>query len=95
MPILTTYTKQPAEVLDYDVDFSSWIPAGDAIISATATVSPSGLTVGAPIIFAAENYVKVWVSSGTSGNTYKVEITATTDDGRVNQVELKFVVKED
>lgn len=96
MTIVGTYYKQPVEVLDYDVDFSIWMPSGDVIDLATATVSPSGgLEIDSVTAVVPDNYVKVWVSGGTSGVTYKVECTVTTDDGRVKQAEINIAVKDD
>lgn len=95
MAILGTFIKQPADVVDYDVDFGTeWLPTGDKLASASASVTPSGLTLGSTIIDVTETVVKQWVSGGTAGTTYKVEITATTDAGRVKQVEFKVKLKE-
>jgi hypothetical protein len=46
------------------------------------------------VIFNAGRSVKLWITGGTSGSTYKVEVTMTTDDGRVKQAELRFRIKE-
>ncbi len=32
MAILGTFTQQPAEVLDYDIDFSQWLPEADYVV---------------------------------------------------------------
>lgn len=84
--------KQPVEVQDYDVDYSQWLTTGDNVQSATVTVEPAGLTVGAIVIN--DPRVKVWLSGGMNGVTYKVTVTATTADGRVKQDEFKVKVKD-
>lgn len=93
MAILATYTKQPAERKDYDLDYSDWLPNGDTVASATATVSPSGLTVDAPVVVSGKT-VKLWVSGGTGGVKYKVTVKATTTVGRIDEEELIFNVKD-
>ena len=84
--------KQPVEIQDYDIDYSQWLTTGDNVQSATVTVDPAGLTIGGVMIN--DPRVKVWLSGGTNGVTYKVTVTATTADGRVKQDEFKLKVKE-
>jgi hypothetical protein len=93
MPILGTFNKQPNEVLDYDISFAEWIPAGDTIVQAVA-VADDGITLGETLIDPTGLLVKQWVEGGTSGETYKIQITVTTDDGRVKEAEFKIKVKE-
>ncbi len=83
--------QQPNDVMDYDVDFSDWLPPGDVVMTAAVTSSPAGLTVGYAI---SNPRVKVWVRGGTTGTTYKVTILANTNDGRSKEVELKIKVKD-
>ena len=94
MPLVGSATQQPSDIHDYDVDFSTWFPPGDNIISATVTASPAmpqppstainGLTV------------KVWVyDEGTSGLTYTLTLRAITSDGRQKEVELQIKVREE
>lgn len=92
MAILGSFTKQPADVFDYDIDFSEWLTDGDGIASATATTDGTGLTVQS--VFYGQKSVKVWLSGGVAGNRHKVTVTATTDDGRVVQHEFKVAIKE-
>jgi hypothetical protein len=54
---------------------------GETIISADATASPAGLTLGAVIIM--ENEVTVLVSGGTAGTEYLVQFKITTSIGNV------------
>lgn len=91
--MLGTVTKQPADVLDYDIDFSQWLPADDAVLSVTTAVEPTGVLV-VDYTQVLSPTVKVWVSGGTDGSTYKVTLTATTDGGRVKQEEFKVRVKD-
>lgn len=86
------FIKQPVEVLDYDVDYTDWLTAGDNVQSATVEVAPTGLTIDS--IFINDPRVKVWVSGGLSGTTYKLTVTTTTADGRLKQDEFKIKVKD-
>ena len=92
MSILKIIYQQPADRLDYDIDCSPLVGDFDVVQSATATVSPLGLTVGAPTVFS--DRLKLWISGGTDGVTYKVTVTVTTRDGRVQQGEIRVKIKE-
>ena len=105
MPILATYTKQPADVQDYDIDFASEYLAG----LNDAAPGPSGLLVSYEVIIPLPSYstedgifsiesfalnqgiAKVWISGGFDSEKFKVTVTLSTAGGRVKQVE--FVVK--
>jgi hypothetical protein len=92
MPVLATYTQQPADVLDYDVDFSEFFPVDDVVTAGVVTVTPPGLDLSYAI---QGNRIKVWCSTGVDGTTYKVTVKATTSDSRVKEVEFKLKIKED
>ena len=93
--ILGKFIKQPAELLDYDIDLSKWLTSGDA--PSTATVAITCLTLASdaallnPTKTVSSTGVKVWLSVGTNGYDYKVEVNTTTTGGRVTQDE--FIVK--
>lgn len=93
MAILGTFTKQPSEVLDYDVDFTDWLPTDD-IVETAAVTADAGLTVDSHEVISAGTAVKVWLSGGTAGTTYKVQVTANSNAGRVKEAEFKIRVKE-
>lgn len=90
--ILGNFTKQPVDVLDYDIDYSQWLTTGDNVESFTVVVEPSGLTVDNT--FTNDPRVKIYLSGGTDGATYKITVTMTTADGRVKQDEFKLKVKD-
>lgn len=63
------------------VDYTGWSMIGDGtdtISSATASVSPSGLTLGSAAVNTAGTQVSIPLSSGTTGVTYRVTVLATT-----------------
>lgn len=88
-----TRTKQPADVLDYDVSFAHWFPLGDTITTATATVDPEG-ELSADSVQVSGLVVKVWISGGLDAKTYKVTVRATTAGGRVKETEFKVRVRD-
>jgi hypothetical protein len=75
-----TFFKDPGAALDYTVDWSRWMPSGDAIASVDWTVDDG--------IFDAketndDDSSTIWLSSGTAGTTYKIVAQITTDDTRI------------
>lgn len=89
--ILGRHTKQPDEVLDYDVSFVDWFSnRGDAADSITVTAD-TGIVVDGSSITA--NVVRVTLSGGTSGVTYKITVRLTTDAALPVVKEVDFLVK--
>jgi len=89
---LGTVTQQPAERLSYTIDYSQFLTDGDNVQTATAAVSPVGLTVNAVSVL--DPRVRFFVEGGTTGVRYKVTINVETADGRQLQDELIFKIKE-
>lgn len=92
MAIIASYKQQPADNLDYAFDYTDFLQSGDHLLSATTSVSPSGLTVTPAVV--AGTQVKFWVTGGVSGTKYKITITTTTSAGRVKQDEAYVTIKE-
>lgn len=92
MAILGKFIKQPADRLDYDIDYRDWLTdRNDTLASATVTAE-AGLTVSDFVLV--EGVVKIYLQGGTDGTTYKVTCTATTTGGRIKQAEISVAVKE-
>lgn len=92
MPILERFTKQPADVQDYDIDFTRYL---DALTdtAASAVVTPeAGITLVNSLVLGKK--VKVWLSGGTSGQKYKVTILLTTTGGRTKEAEILIIVRD-
>lgn len=85
--------KQPADDLDYDIDFGNWLPDDDTILTVETAVDVEGeltvdeVNVDSPV-------VKVWCSGGETGTTYKVTVTVATQGGRVKEVDFKIRVRD-
>ena len=94
MAVVGTFTQQPNDVLDYDVNFTDFLSEGDLIVDAAVTVAPLGLTVAVPVVIDSGRRVKLWVQGGSSGVTYKIDLRVTTDLGRVKEDEVRMRIKE-
>jgi len=92
--ILETYTKQPSEVQDYDIDFGEYLQGmgNDTIQSFAVAVKPTGLTAVESLVIG--SVVKVFLGGGESGKSYVVEARVTTAGGRVREGEIQIKVKE-
>lgn len=78
--MIGTMTKAPADVLDFEIDFSRWLPMGDIIVSATATVEAGAVALDQTDH--SETQVRVWLSGGAQGDAGPVTVTAVTQGGR-------------
>lgn len=93
---MQTLQKQSADRLDYDVDYSNFIPEDDTITTVTAVVEAidplTDLVVDSASV--ASPIVKVWLSSGLNGSTYKITVTASTNGGRIKEQDFKIRVRD-
>lgn len=89
---VATVSKQPGEKRRWGIDYTDALDDGDAIESVTATVVPEGLTV---LAANASPRVRLQVSDGTNGTTYKVTVVVTTTNGNeVFEDEVQVKIKE-
>lgn len=91
--------KAPADVLDYELDFAVWLPAGDTISAASATiatVTTDGDAGDAAIDSTtySDTQAKVWISGGSDGDAGEVEVTITTTGGRTKTACFRLKVKD-
>ena len=103
---IETFEKQPAEIRDYDVDMAGYFAVipGDDIQSVDLSVTGSGASpelVLGPDALPAYQLVgdpptrfKIWIGGGVSGSSYQVTARVTTEGGRVEEIDMKFKVKE-
>lgn len=93
MALLSSFTKQPREILDFDISYATVLAGrSDSIASKTVEVSPVGLTIVSSTLTG--NVIKVVVSSGTDSTIYKVTVLATTTAGLVYEDEVNVLVEE-
>jgi len=90
---MNLFKKQPADQLDYDLDFSEWLTDDDVITGAIAVSSvPSELVIMS--VGVTNKIAKVWLYGGVSGSTYQVTATITTALGRIKEEDFKVRVRE-
>ncbi len=73
--------KLPDEEEPFTFDFTDRLSAGQSIVSATVTATPTGLTLGTPSVTGA--LVTVQLEDGDSGVVYHLEALATLNDSSV------------
>lgn len=93
MALLGSFTKQPREILDFDIDYSVVLAGrSDTITGVTLEVAPAGLTASTPVITG--NTMKSKVSLGTDATSYKITALATSSAGLVYEDEVTVLVEE-
>lgn len=86
-------TQQPGEYLSYTIDYSDSLVDSDTVALASVTATPEGeLTIDR--ISTTDTTAQFWVTGGTHLTRYKVEVTATTAEGRILQDEITLYIKE-
>ena len=85
------FVKDPNAVLDYTVDWSSWLVSGDTI-SVSVWVVPAGITKDSDTSNTTE--ATVWLSGGTVGLSYRLTNRITTTDGRTDERSLTVAIKD-
>ncbi|WP_339862355.1 hypothetical protein [Paremcibacter congregatus] len=77
------YAHDPdAGPLDYSIDFTDWLTAGDSVASVAWAIYPLGPTLSGQSLAAAVATVKI--SGGTLGGQYRVTASVTTANGLVD-----------
>lgn len=97
--ILKTYTKQPLEIKDYDIDYAPWLlPMSDTLDAVDVTIvcidDPTDTTLVCDEVLHTTVVAKFWVRGGTAGRRYKLTANASTVGGRVDESELVFAVRD-
>ncbi len=84
--VLRWPVKDPADVLDYEVDIASAIIGnqGDGIAGVSVAITPNATGDLAVNSIATDGTTAViWFSAGVAGTTYVVQVTVSTNSGRV------------
>lgn len=92
MSILGKFTKQPSEILDYDVDYTDWFSGRTDTPVSITTVIATGITEVSHVLNGM--VAKVILSGGTDGQTYKITVRLTTTNGIVREADFLVLVKE-
>lgn len=85
------FQKQPTDQLDYDLDFSEWLPDTDVITGVEAEASSPDLDIIAASIHGTT--AKIFIGGGLDNTTYKVTATIATKEGRIKEHDFKIRVR--
>ena len=88
---MTEYTKSPAAVLDYTVDWTDFLEEAETI-STHSFIAETGVTLGTPALTGARHLV--FVSGGTLGRTYRVTSRIITSEGRTQEQSFLLRITE-
>jgi len=95
MPLIQLREQHPGDNLDHAVAFADWLD-GDELTGSPGVVAQPGITLGTGGKAAAisGDDVVFWLSGGTSGTTYNVEVTVTTTGGRTRVVDCQIAITD-
>lgn len=83
------FSKDPAAVLDYAVDWTDWLGA-DTISTSTWTVSTG---IAQVTTANTTTTATIWVSGGTAGRSYTLTNKIVTAGGRTDERSITVVVE--
>ena len=87
------FTKDPDAIMDYSVDWSDWLNAGDHINSST-WITASGITASGSSVDAPGRITTVRLQGGTVNGQYRVTNRITTNNGLQTDRSIYIVVEE-
>jgi hypothetical protein len=87
--------KHPGDVVDYRLRYTNWLADEETLTSQVVTAE-AGITLGTGGNAAAisGDDVVFWLSGGTTGAAYAVQITVTTSDGRTLVADCSVTVTD-
>jgi len=88
---LANFEKDPSAVLDFTLDWSSWLASGETISTSTWTV-PTGLTKDSSSNTATAT--TVWLSGGTAGQFYPYVNRIVTSQARTDERTIVVGVRD-
>jgi hypothetical protein len=88
---VSIYIHDPNAVLDYAVDWASWLPDGDSITSHSLAVESGDVVKDSDGIAGA--VVTAWISGGTNGTDATVRYRVTTAQGRTDDRTIYLKVR--
>jgi len=86
---MQTFLKDPDAVLDYAMDWATWLGDGETISSHTVTVD-DGLTKDSDS--ESDGIVTIWLSGGTINTTYNIAVEIVTSSGRTDERTFRVMV---
>ena len=92
----TYILKDPQSELQYGIDWSDWLEAGDTVTSATWTVETTGTAIElvANDAVVLDNVALVTIRLGTAGEIYTVSNKITTAQGYIDARRFRLKVEK-
>ena len=88
---IATFVKDPDAVLDYQINWATYLASGDTISTSTWVV-PTGITKDSDTN--ATTTTTIWISGGTAGTTYTFTNRIVTASGRTDDRSIVIQVQE-
>lgn len=85
-------TKDPDEIVDYDLSWEAQMTADSDTITSSIWIIPDGITKDAD--YSTTTRTKVWLSGGTAGEQYTLVNRVVTEGGRTLDQSVKLKVRE-
>jgi hypothetical protein len=86
-------SKDPGEILDYQLDWSRRLDAGDRIVTAAFSLTvPAGLAIASQSF--TDSAAKVWLTSGTAGEEAEILCRIDTEGGRTFEQSVHLAIAE-
>lgn len=89
----SSFIHDPQAVLDYRIDWSSWLQDGETISTSTWTVA-AGITEASPAASHDSTSATIWLSGGTVGSNYALTNHITTSASRQDDRTITVQVRE-
>lgn len=83
------FTKDPDDVLDFELDWSSWLGTSETINTSTWTVA-TGITKDSDTN--TTTTATIWLSGGTHGTAYQLTNRIVTNQGRTKDQSIYISV---
>lgn len=92
MSVLGRYKKQPGETLDYDIYYTEFFSVRTDHLNTAVTTVQTGITLVSQTLIG--DSIKIKLSGGTNGVTYKITVSMTTTTDIIKEDEFYVTVKE-
>lgn len=87
-------TKQPFEVLDFDIQCHRRMDSDDELVGVSATFTGQDATLVVERVTWDATVAKIWLGGGTNNVTYKVTVLIATMNGRIIETDFLVHVKD-
>lgn len=91
--------KDPQSTLDYTIDWSKWINSGDTLVTSTWAIETiagdaTPLASTTTTLDSSNHLAHIWLTAGTSTNSYRVTNTVVTVNGLTEERYFRIFVKD-